>query len=378
MVQSRTATLLSHRAGGTGTVTAEARNWTAALSELGFSVRRVAGDFLDEPATDDVRIDGLCAPAQLCSARELRGALDGSDLVIVDNMCSTDRHPEIAAVAAEALQLLTMSTGAKLLLRHHDLPWHRAGATNNLPPRLLGAVHAPLNLRSRRELQARGYESVVMVQKYFDFDLLSSLPGGEPASQSCSDHSARRAATRAALGYTDADIVLWQPTKADERNNFAGTVRYLQALTQIVPAHRVKCWISGPVAAPYQTMFDKLNEHAPVQVNVQRVEAAADAYAACDAVLFPAARDRFGTILLESIAARKPCVISGFAALGELEACGLKYFPTDAPGELVKFLAKPSERFLDTNERRARISFSIDQLPAAINVALRPLGLDVS
>ena len=369
---SRTATILSHAAGGTGTVAAEARNWSAALEHSGFLLRRVAGAFADTMAPDDIRLTWLCDPTHTPNPNELLGALDGTDLLVADNICSANRWPTISTAVARTLdRFAAAGNHGNIILRHHDLPWHRNPLqpapslpspdtpTNTMPPHIEGAIHAPLNLRSRRELEARGYEHVVMVQKYFDFD----VPQGD------------RVATRSALGFADTDIVLWQPTKVDERNNFAGAVRFVQALERIIPAHRIKFWCSGPVADEYQLTFDKLKSHMPIEVMVRRVANARDAYAACDAVMFPASWDRFGTVLLESIAARKPCVISGFAALGELEACGLKYFRADEPGELVKFLAKPSERFFDTNERRARMSFSIDQLPAAINTALRSLGM---
>lgn len=371
---SRTATLLSYAAGGTGTIAAESRNWESALGELGFSVRRVAGRFDAEPnarstSTDspghNVLVSALASGTSAGNADAIVAALAGSDLVIVDNLCSTDQFIDTArTVEAALIQFTAQNPAAGVLFRHHDLPWDRGASTGAAtlypaPPRITGAVHAPLNLRGRRSLEARGYDNVVMVQKYFDFD----LPHGD------------RAATRSAMGFADDDIVLWQPTKADARNNFAGTVRYLQQLVRVIPAGRVKLWLSGPVGDSYRATFDKLAAHIPVDVRVERIPHARDGYAACDVVLFPAARDRFGTIFLESIAARKPCVISGFPALGELEACGLKYFHADEPGELVKFLAKPSERFFDTNERRARISFSIEQLPAAISAALIPLGL---
>ena len=66
-----------------------------------------------------------------------------------------------------------------------------------------GALHATVNLRSRRELQARRYEAVTTIHNYFD---LAPPPGD-------------RATTRKAFGFADDDFVLLQPARAIERKN---------------------------------------------------------------------------------------------------------------------------------------------------------------
>ena len=87
---------------------------------------------------------------------DVAAALDGADLVIVDNLCSLPLNVD----AARAVARVAAAHHGRVLFRHHDLPWqrrHLAHLGAELPPRVDGALHATINLRSRRELEARGY-----------------------------------------------------------------------------------------------------------------------------------------------------------------------------------------------------------------------------
>ncbi|MCZ7524945.1 MAG: hypothetical protein M5U14_00250 [Acidimicrobiia bacterium] len=53
------ATVLSYRLGGTDGVSVEAHKWAWALGELGFDVRRVAGEIAGRAARDDRVIPAL-------------------------------------------------------------------------------------------------------------------------------------------------------------------------------------------------------------------------------------------------------------------------------------------------------------------------------
>ncbi len=343
---ARTATMLSHPLDDDGGIGAQSAHWATALGELDFAVRRGDGRFAD--------------------AQELSDALTGSDLVIVDNLCSLPRYGERARAAAAALTDFA-AHGGRVVLRHHDLPWQPGGEydsdgdePNEFPLAVPGALHTTINLRSRRELRARGFAPVSTVHNHFDLD----APPGD------------RATTRDALRFGDDEIVFFQPSRASERTNVAGAIRYLQTLHTMFPATPLRYWLRGPIDDDVAPLVHRLLERCPVPVTIGPAASMADAYAACDVVLLPSTWERFGDAAIESVIARRPCVVGAFAVLGEIEACGLRFFALDEPAELVKFLARPSERFLDVNLRRARLSFSITDLPWRIDEALTFVGLN--
>ena len=100
------AVQLSYRLGGADGVAVEARKWEWALRELGFSVRRVAGELDDDPRPDDIALPFLAIePPDGTPATpvELADAIAGADLVIVENLCSLPINPDASSLAATVL-----------------------------------------------------------------------------------------------------------------------------------------------------------------------------------------------------------------------------------------------------------------------------------
>ncbi len=81
-------------------------------------------------------------------------------------------------------------------------------------------MHATINLRSRRELEARGYSGAATIHNFFDLD----PPPGD------------RTATRERFGFRDDELVLLQPSRAIERKNVPGAVRLATHLTRDAPS----------------------------------------------------------------------------------------------------------------------------------------------
>ncbi|HET9730379.1 MAG TPA: hypothetical protein VFR41_13190, partial [Acidimicrobiia bacterium] len=82
------AATVSFRLGGDDGVSVEARKWARALADLGFEMRRIAGAIEDSGQPDDVVIPGLAiASSEPVDLGAVHDALDGADLVIVDNIC---------------------------------------------------------------------------------------------------------------------------------------------------------------------------------------------------------------------------------------------------------------------------------------------------
>ncbi len=358
------ATVVSYRLGGTDGVAVEARKWSGALQALGFEVRRVAGEFDGPAEPGDTMLPFLAIDGPPPDAAELRRAVSGSDLLIAENICSLPLRAEVSRAVAEVLADHA-AAGGRVVLRHHDLPWqrrHLRDLADEFPPRIADALHVTINLRSRRELIARRFERVATVQNHFDFD---AAPGD-------------REATRTLLGFAENDIVLFQPARAIERKNVPGGVRFATALARrlerVMPDRTVRYWLSGPAEDGYGPTLDRVLERCPVPVTLGRGPSPADGYAACDVVLFPSTWEGFGNPVMESIWARKPLVVFPYPVLAEIVACGLEFFSTDEVDEVARFLGRPDAAYLERQVRRARLNFSLADLPGAIGSVFAEAG----
>ncbi len=342
------AAVVSFRLGGDDGVAVEARKWAWALGELGFRVRRIAGAIEDGGQPEDVAIPGLAIDPRAGAGpdeTEIEAAVGDADLLIVDNLCSLPLNVE----AARAVARVASRHPGRVLFRHHDLPWQRRNLAHlgtELPPAQPGAIHATINLRSRRELEARGYDHATTIHNYFDLD---PAPGD-------------REATRSAFGFAPDDLVLLQPSRAIERKNVPGAVRFAGQLARVLTDRNLRLWVSGPAEDGYAPTLARVIERS---------------YAACYLVVFPSTWEGFGNPVVESIAARRACAAYPYPVLAELQAAGVRCFSTEDPELLLRFLAEPDARratYFETNLRRARVSFSLADLPGAIEQAFVTQG----
>jgi glycosyltransferase involved in cell wall biosynthesis len=361
------AVVVSFRLGGADGVAIEAGKWSWALGELGYDVRRVAGAIEDVGEPDDIVLPGLSFDATggevvvetdgspKITATQIAAALDGANLVVVENLCSLPLNLDAARAVAQAAD----EHHGRVVFRHHDLPWqrrHLAHLATELPPRVDGAMHATINLRSRRELEARGFAGATTVHNFFDLD---PAPGD-------------RDATRAQFGFDPDAFVVLQPSRAIERKNVPGAVRVASYLARHVPERPVHLWIAGPAEEGYADTLDRIIEASDVPVTLGRAARVADAYAACDLVVFPSTWEGFGNPVIESIAARRACAAFPYPVLSEIVAAGVRCFSTEQPDVLIRFLAESEARretYFDVNLRRARLSYDIADLPGGIEQA---------
>ena len=357
----RVATFVSYRLGGADGVSEEARKWAWALEQLGFTTRRVAGEIEDAGHADDVVVPGLALAAEEePDAAILAAALAGSDLVVVENICSLPINERAARATAHALE----QAPYRVVFHHHDLPWQRRAfshLSNEFPPRTDGALHVTVNQRSRRELEARGFAHTAVLQNRFDLD----APLGD------------RDATRAQFGFGPDELVVFQPSRAIERKNVPGGVRVSADLARVFPNWPVRYWLSGPAEDGYGPVLERIVERSTVPVTLGRAANSADAYAASDLVVLPSTWEGFGNPTIESVAARRPLAAFAYPVLSEILATGLRFFSTNDVATLARFLREPAEvheRFHEVNRHRARLSYSLADRPAALDDALAAHG----
>ena len=164
------AVQLSYRLGGADGVGVEARKWEWALHELGFDVRRVAGELDDGLRPDDAWIPSLAIDPVDDRPPEpdvLAATIAGADLVVVENLCSLPINPDAAAMAAAVLA----EHDGRVVFHHHDLPWQRAGLPTppGIPPHRPNSLHVTINDHSRVQLENRGFAAVTL-RNAFDLD----------------------------------------------------------------------------------------------------------------------------------------------------------------------------------------------------------------
>jgi glycosyltransferase involved in cell wall biosynthesis len=344
------AVQLSYRLGGADGVAVEARKWEWALRELGFDVRRVAGELDDGVRPDDTWLPFLAIEPVEDGAPEpdaLAAAIAGADLVIVENLCSLPINPDASALTAAVLA----DHDGRVAFHHHDLPWQRAGLPTpaNIPPHRDDSLHVTINDHSRVQLENRGFAAVTLRNA---FDL-------EP-------RRGDRDGTRAQFGFTPDDLVLLQPTRAIPRKNIPAAIAFAAELAAREPDRSVRLWITGPAEDGYDDVFSRLLAESVVPVNVGRAATAGDAYAAADLILFPSTWEGFGNPVIESIAHRRAIAVGSYPVLDELRAFGVHLLPIDDVDAVRGWLRSPDPAVLERNVDLVRPHCSLADLPERI------------
>ena len=323
-----------------------AGHWGEALRRLGLRVRAVAGDGRADRLLPGLGMDATPGPEL---GGRLAEALDGADLVVVENVCSLPRNREATAALAGAL------AGRPAILHHHDLPWQREelGDLPGWPPDDPAWRHVTINEHSRKELADRGLAATTTT-------VYSGFPVPAPG---------RRELTRARLGVAPGRRLLLQPTRAIPRKNVPAGLAMAEALG-------ADYWLTGPSEDGYGPELERLlaaatgrvHRRIPVGLTVD------DAYAACDAVVLPSTWEGFGAPLIEASLHRRPLAVGDYPVARELAAFGFRWFPSDDPGPLRAFLARPAPALLERNHAIARRHFSLDALAAQLVALLEDAG----
>lgn len=350
------AVFVSYRLGGSDGVAVEAAKWEWALHELGFRVRRVAGEF-DNLRPDDVWLPFLAidpAPGAEPDPGALGAALAGADLVVVENLCSLPLNLTAASITRDILA----DHSGRVCFHHHDFAWERPHLAHldGFPPRRENSLHVTISEHARASLLARRIEAIC-IRNSFDF---GTFPGD-------------RAGMRSSLGFESSDIVLVQPTRAISRKNVGCGLQFAQEIAASDPQRAVRYWITGPAEDGYDAEFDALIESAAVPVHVGRAPRAADAYAAADLVVFPSTWEGFGNPVVEAVIARRMAALGTYPVLTEITD-GLTCLSINRPDDANKWLRAPDADVLEQNYAAARARFSIEHLPDRLSAALAQVG----
>lgn len=255
----------------------------------------------------------------------MRAAVAEADVVIVVNVLSLPLHRHAADVVAAARR------GHHTVLLHLDLPWQRAGMAipDAWPPSDPAWEHVVINELSQMQLRTRGIDAA-LIRNAIDVD----EPRGSPVVDA-------------------ARPLLLHPARAIARKDVPAAVRLAEDLGGTY-------WLTGPAEEGYP--IDDVLAGARCPVLRRPMPTIPDAYASCDAVLFPSRWEGFGQPVLEAAVHRRPIAVGPYAVAGELRSFGFDWFPTDDAAPLATFLRDPDERLHDRNEAVVREHFSLARL----------------
>ncbi len=346
-----TAALLSFRLGGSDGVAIEAAKWQRALGALGFATTTVAGSGPVDHLVPGLAIGSPGPP----SRAEVAAALDGADLVVVENLCSLPLNPRAAAVVAEVL------AGRPAILHHHDLPWQRPQFADHPPPPVDPRwSQVTINELSRHQLADRGIEATTIYNTFVIGHPQSDRPGAEGEQ--------RRLQVRRSLGVADRQRLVVQPTRAIPRKNVAGGM-------QVAADLDATFWLLGPAEDGFGPELGALVENALCPVVLGLPPGLADfvvddAYGAADVVTLPSTWEGFGNPTIESVVHRRPLAVGPYPVADELASFGFRWFGLHETGRLREWLDDPDPGLLDHNLAVAAAHFSAEDLPRRIAAVL--------
>jgi glycosyltransferase involved in cell wall biosynthesis len=296
----------------------------------------------------DRLVPGLGIASDTPDRRALTDALDGADIVVVENACSLPLNPAATEALVGVLQ------GRRAILRHHDLPWQRErfAEIGGLPPDDPQWLHVTINELSRGDLAARGITATT-IPNTFDVDAAAGDRDG----------------ARVAVGVAADELLLVQPTRAIGRKNVAAGVALAEALGATY-------WLLGPTEEGYDAELARVLDAAASRTVFGRPPGLtiADVYAASDAVVLPSTWEGFGNATIESAIHRRPLAIHPYPVAREIAAYGFRWFPMDDPEPLRAWLKAPDETVLELNHAIAARHFSLDKLRDALRNLLAGAG----
>lgn len=337
---------VSTRLAGTDGVSLETAKVAAVLRQMGHQIFYCAGELDDNVA-------GLLAPelhftdpiAQKLGERAFQATGDSAALLrdiaaramelkrplsqfIADHHIDTLILQNIFAIPmqlplAQAMADLLAETNLPALAHNHDFYWERDRFATTIipdfldhyfPPALPNLRHAVINSQAQRDLKARRGLDSVLLPNVFDFDT--------PAP-TIDDYNAD---FRQAIGLTDADWLILQPTRVVPRKGIELAIELVARLNdpraKLIITHH-----AGDEGLGYLHELERLAEQRGVDMryvaqvvdegrrmeNGRKIYALWDTYPHADLIAYPSLYEGFGNALIETIYFRKPAFVNRYS-----------------------------------------------------------------
>ncbi len=337
-----TCAIVSFRLGRADGVSVCAESWSRSLAHLGFDIVTVAGD-----GPVDRLVPGLAWGAEDPPAiGEVDDALGDADLVLVENLLTIPLNLPAARVVGLVLR------GRRAILHHHDPPWQRERFAHitELPADDPTWRHVCISQLTRVQMAQRGIRAVTI---YNGFDV--DGPSGD------------RVGTRRHLDVAPDELLLVHPVRAIGRKGIPEAVAMAESLDATY-------WLLGGPEEGYGPELDRILTGARCRVIHEPMAHGPDIYAPADAVVFPSHWEGFGNPPIEAAIYRRPAAVARYPVAQELRGLGFRWFPTDDPEPLGRWLDAPDAAVVDHNEDLARRLFSWQAQTERIGALLDEAG----
>jgi glycosyltransferase involved in cell wall biosynthesis len=244
----------------------------------------------------------------------------GIDILVAENALTIPMQIPLGLALTDFIAETAMPT----IAHHHDFYWERTRFLVNavrdylemaFPPVLPQIQHAVINTAARDELAWRKGVSSVIVPNVIDFEHPPVLYSGDRA--------------RAAIGLSERDILLLQPTRVVPRKGIEHAISVVAKLAEprckLVISHE-----SGDEGGSYLGALVETAQDVGVDLRMVRtvlpevVDGAPrpapdgevslwDLYAAADFVTYPSLYEGFGNAFLEAVYFRVPVLINRYS-----------------------------------------------------------------
>ncbi len=316
-----TIAMISFRLGGTDGVSIVADRWARILTDHGWDIVTVAGEGPVDRLVSGLEIDAAEPP----QSSEVEAALDGVDLVIVENLLTIPMNLPASGVVADVLR------GRPALIHHHDPPWHRDRFAHitQLPVDDPAWKHVTINKLTAQQYADRGFQTRTL---YNPFDV------EEPQG--------RRLWERDRI-FDEADVnpetalLVSHPVRAIERKNVPEALNICTSVAAATGREAVY-WLPGPAEEGYADTLAHLLDSTELAVVRSAPTSMADLYAASDLVVFPSTWEGFGNVPVEASIHRRPVVVGDYAVAEELGQLGFRWLQAHNQAAITHAVSHPA------------------------------------
>jgi glycosyltransferase involved in cell wall biosynthesis len=272
-------------------------------------------------------------------------------------------------------------TGIPVIAHHHDFSWERQRfAVNSVadylaaafPPAHPSVRHVVINTVQAHQLANRTGLSAHVIPNVMDFDQ------PPPAPDEYADGA------RAALGVTDGDVFILQPTRVIQRKGIEHAIELTRRLG--LPATLVISHAGGDEGAEYTERIKEFAQLLDVHVRFEsdlvdvargvtpdgrQIYTLDDVYPRADLVTYPSSIEGFGNAFLEAVYHRRPIVVNRYSIYEtDIRPHGFKvvefenYISRTTIEQTRRLLEDPAlrEDWAETNYALARRHFSFGVL----------------